>query len=128
MKISKIHQAFSELLEQPDALTNPAKYLGPNYQDVLNFWIYVDSLNDEEKEEMRQRYWTLNYRVRWSAIDAARDAAEEVVGLDFRCAAFCAARGVTRGLVFCYATEELIGHHKFINKNKLLIALQCCVK
>jgi hypothetical protein len=64
MTYSKIHQAFSELLEQPDVLTNPEKYLGLNYQDVLNFWIYVEGLSEQEREEIRQRYWALDEDVR----------------------------------------------------------------
>jgi hypothetical protein len=95
IKISKTHKRFSELLNQPDALTNPEKYLGPNWEDVLNFWIYLDTLSDKEKEEMAQSYWALDEEVRVSAIDTARDAAGEVVGLRFRYAAWRAAYDVT---------------------------------
>jgi hypothetical protein len=35
MKISKIHQSFSERLEQPEALTNPEKYLGPKTINIF---------------------------------------------------------------------------------------------
>jgi hypothetical protein len=116
MTYSKIHKRFSERLNQPDALTNPEKYLGPNYQDVLNFWIYLDSLSDQEREELGQRYWDLNYNVRLSARIAARDAAEEVVGEKFRSA-------VTGRWVFGYATWELIGHHKLLEQGKTLTFL-----
>jgi hypothetical protein len=64
MTYSKIHQRFSERLKNPDVLTNPGKYLGPNYQDVLNFWFYVDTLSDEEKKKMGQRYFALDDDVR----------------------------------------------------------------
>jgi hypothetical protein len=129
MTYSKTHKRFSEHLNQPDVLTNPGKYLGPNYQDVLNFWIYVDTLSAEEKEEMWQRCWDLDDDVRNTSNVASRDAAEEVVGLRFRYAAWRAAYDVTGwGLVFGYATYELIGHHKLLEQNKTPLALQYCTK
>jgi hypothetical protein len=128
-KISKIHQAFSEELNKPEALTNPEKYLGPNWEDVLNFWIYVDTLSDEERKEMSDRYWELDNVVLDSSYFAARNAAEEVVGEDFRYAAWLAAWFVTgRRVVFGNATEELIGYHKLLEQGKLPLALQYCSK
>jgi hypothetical protein len=129
MTYSKIHQAFSERLKKPDALKNPEKYLGPNYQDVLNFWIYVDTLSNKEKEEMDQSYWALDEEVRDSAINTARDAADDVVGWGFRNAAWCAVWDVTGlRLVFVDATLELIGHHKLLEQGKTPLALPLCVK
>ncbi len=128
MTYSKIHKKISERLNQPDALTNPEKYFGPNYQDVLNFWIYVDSLSVEEKEEMGQRYWALDEDVRDYAIDAAWNAAAEVVGGDFRYAAWNAAMIVTGRVAFGYATAELIAHHKLLEQGKTPLALQYCTK
>jgi hypothetical protein len=128
MTYSKIHQNFSQRLNQPDALTDPEKYLGPNWKDVLNFWIYLDSLSDQEKEELWQRYWVLDFKVREFAIIASRDAAEEVVGLRFRIAAWYAADVVTGRVVFGYATYELIAHHKILEQYKTPLALQYCTK
>jgi hypothetical protein len=128
MTHSKIHQKFSEHLNNPDVLKNPAKYLGPNWEDVLNFWIYVDTLSEQEKEEMRQRYWALDDDVRYCAMIAAYDAAEEVVCWEFINEAFYAALSVTKCGVFSYATRELIVHHKLIEQNKTPLALQYCTK
>jgi hypothetical protein len=113
MTYSKIHQAFSELLEQPDAITNPEKYLGPNWEDVLNFWIYLDTLSDEERGEMKDLYWDLDDNVRESAFVAAWCAAYDVTGC---------------GLVFAYATLELITHHKLIEQYKTPTFLPIVVK
>jgi hypothetical protein len=125
MTHSKIHQTFSERLNNPDVLKNPEKYLGPNYQDVLNFWIYLDSLSDQEKEAISDRYFALDDDVRDAAIDAVVDAAEEVVGEDFRYAAWRAAWFVTgRRVVFGWATDELISHHKLLEQGKTPLALQ----
>jgi hypothetical protein len=129
MTYSKIHKLFSNYLEQPDALTNPEKYLGPNWQDVLNFWIYLDSLSDQEKEELWQRfYWALDEEVRNSAFDVAMDAAEEVVGREFRDEAWDAADVVTGWWVFGDATLELIAHHKLLEQDKTPTSLPLCVK
>jgi hypothetical protein len=128
MKISKIHQRFSERLNKPEALTNPGKYFGPNWEDVLNFWIYVDGLSNLEKKEIVERYYSLDSKVRNSVWFAARDAAEEVVGEDFRYAAWLAACDVTGWWVFGDATSELIVHHKLLEQNKTPLALQYCIK
>jgi hypothetical protein len=129
MTYSKIHQAYSEHLEQPDVLTHPAKYLGPNWKDVLNFWIYLDTLSDEEKKKMNDRFLALDEDVWDSAWCAAMDAANEVVGENFRNAAWCAALDVTGWrAVFGEATEELIGHHKLLEQNKTPTYLPLCVK
>jgi hypothetical protein len=128
MTYSKIHKRFSERLEQPDVLTNPEKYLGPNWEDVLNFWIYLDTLSDQEREEMWRRYQALNCNVRKSARIAARDAADDVVDVGFRAEAWNVAWFVTGWGVFGYAIWELIGHHKLLEQNKTLIFLPLCVK
>jgi hypothetical protein len=129
MNYSKIHQAFSERLKNPDVLTNPGKYLGPNWKDVLNFWIYLDTLSKQEREEMGQRYWALDDDARESARIASIDAARGVVGWRFREAAWVAAWDVTGGrVVFGHATNELIGHHKLLEQNKPLTFLPFCIR
>jgi hypothetical protein len=128
MTHSKTHKRFSERLNNPDALKNPANYLGPNWEDVLNFWIYLDTLSDQEKEAIADRYYALDYNARyWASIDAL-NAAEEVVGEDFRHAAWWAAYDVTEWTIFGVATCELISHHKLIEQNKTPLALQYCTK
>jgi hypothetical protein len=122
MTYSRTHKRFSELLKKPDALTNPEKYLGPNYQDVLNFWIYLDTLSYLEKREIVERYYALNDYVRHYAIDAAWNATKVVVGEDFRRAAWRAACDVTGCNVFCDATYEIIGHHKLEEPSKPLLS------
>jgi hypothetical protein len=124
MTYSKIHQNFSQRLNQPEALTNPEKYLGPNYQDVLNFWIYLDTLSEQEREEIAERYYALDDNVRDCAIDDARDAAGKVVGENFRNAAWF----VTGWGVFGYATWELIGIQKLEEQSKPPTILPLCVK
>jgi hypothetical protein len=126
MTHSKIHQAFSERLKQPEALTNPGKYLGPNWEDVLNFWIYLDTFSAQDEREISVRYWALDDNVHYSAWYAAWDAAAEVVGEKFRCEAWYAAYDVTGRRVFGNATWELIGHHKLLEQEKIPIFLPLC--
>jgi hypothetical protein len=128
MTYSKTHQNFSQRLNQSDALTDPEKYLGPNWEDVLNFWIYLDTLSNKEKKEMAQSYWALDEEVRNSAWNAARAAAEEVVCREFILEAWRAAYDVTGWRAFGYATCELIVHHKLIEQYKTPLALQYCTK
>jgi hypothetical protein len=98
---SKIHKRLSELLNNPDALKNPKKYLGPNWKNVLNFWFYLDTLSKRDKIKISERYWASN-----SAIDAAK----EIIGEEFGNVTWWAAVDVTRWGVFGNATLELIGN------------------
>jgi hypothetical protein len=132
--ISLAHSVFLRIINDncegspQDVLSNPAKYLGPNWEDVLNFWIYLDTLSNKERKEMGQRFWGLDVSVLEYARDAARDAAIEVVGWEFINAAWRAAVDVTGRCIFSCATYELIGHHKLLGQGKTPLALQYCNK
>jgi len=42
----KTSQSLDRYLEHyPDALEDPIKHFGPNYETLLNFWCYLDSLD-----------------------------------------------------------------------------------
>jgi hypothetical protein len=43
------HKQISEELNEPEVLTIPEKYFGPNYKTLLNFWIYWDSLSLDKR-------------------------------------------------------------------------------
>jgi hypothetical protein len=122
MKISKIHQRFSDLLKEPRALTNPEDFLGPNWEDVINFWLYVDGLSYAEKQKMGERFWALDGDVITAATASAVGAAEEVVDYGVSGATWDAP-----GSVFAYATYELIGYHKIIEQGKSPTFLPLCV-
>ena len=72
---SKAHQNFSNKLQNPEALTNPQNFLGPNYETVLNFWWVIDGLTENQWNEVARRYDALDDAARIAARDAARDAA-----------------------------------------------------
>ncbi len=123
MKISQTHLKFSDYLEEPRVLTNPEDFLGPNWKDVINFWLYLDTLSIKEKEKMEERYWDLVQDVRVSAFNACCGAAEEVVGDEVRNAAYWA----NDWSVFIDATRELITQHKLLEQGKTLVALPFCL-
>ncbi len=46
MKISKTQQRLSEQLNNPEVLTNPEPFLGPNWETVIRWWLYEESLTE----------------------------------------------------------------------------------
>ena len=82
MKISKTHQRLSDYLKNPEVLTNPEPFLGPNWETVLRWWLYFDSLTDVQKDELYRRWDAIDYNTCSRAYDLARNAADEVIGID----------------------------------------------
>ncbi len=127
MKISKIHRMLSYRLEERKALTNPEDFLGPNWQDVINFWLFIDTLSKDEELKIGDRYpYTLDVFVRDHASSAASNMAIEVVGRNVSEAAWSAAFCATR-LIFADATDELLAHHKLLEQGKTVVALPLCL-
>ena len=115
MNYSKSHQHFANRLNNPEALTNPENFLGPNYETVLNFWKWIDSLSVEQWDVVADRYRNLDpaawYAARSAAWYAARDAAWYAAGN---------AAGYAAGYAAWYATYELIGMHILLEQGKKL--------
>jgi hypothetical protein len=128
MKISKTHKLFSEYLGEPRALTNPEDFLGPNWEDVINFWLYVDTLSEDEIDKMNHPYWDLDYDVLDSAYVIAKVAATEVVGGVVANSAWLAAINVASWYIFGYATDELIASHNLLEQGKSPTFLPLCLK
>ena len=111
-----------------DVLTNPEKYLGKNYETVLNFWTFIDSLTEDNWNEVARRYndlepaagvaaWDAARDAAWvAAWDAARDAAWDAAWDAARDAARYATWGAARD-----ATYELIGMHTLLDQGKTLM-------
>ena len=122
MIISKIHKRFSERLTVPRVLSNPEEFLGPNYKAVLNFWLSVDDLTEEQWETIYSRYFDFrdNHESEWyKARDEAIEASKETIRWEFAYNAAFAALGVY-GWAACYATRELIGMHLLLDQQKSL--------
>jgi hypothetical protein len=128
MNYSKAHQNFSNRLQRPEALTNPQNFLGPNYEAVINFWWYMDSLTETQWTEVARRYRALDP----ATVDAARSAARYAAYYAAGSAAWCAAGNAAEYAAEYaaryaawsaagYATYELIGMHTLLNGGKDLL-------
>jgi hypothetical protein len=89
-----------------DVLTNPEKYLGPNYREVLRFWAHVETLSDEA----HNRYWDLDREDNEKSSDLAICACLLTIGRDKTKVVF-----YSSGL-YEEATAELVGYHILMEK------------
>jgi hypothetical protein len=132
MNYSKAHQNLSTELQNPEALTNPQDFLGPNYETVLNFWWTIDSLTETQWKEVARRYDALDSAARDAAVSAAwsaaRDAAWSAAWYASRAAAVSASRAAagyaSRAAAVSaawYATYELMGMHTLLNDGENLL-------
>jgi hypothetical protein len=81
MKISNTHQRLSNFLNNPEVLTNPEPFLGPNWETVLRFWLFYESLTFAQSVEL-YRWCGFDEDARTLAKALARNAAVEVIGTD----------------------------------------------
>ena len=105
MKISTTHQKFADRLKDQTSLEYPELFLGPNWKNVLNFWLYLDTLSDEKLNLVDRLYSSLDdlgtlKRFSWQA-------AEATICNDYAHEAWWA----TPTIVYGYATLELIASH-----------------
>jgi hypothetical protein len=127
MYYSKAHQNLSNELQNPEALTSPQNFLGPNYETVINFWWFIDGLTEDQWNEVARRYDAARGAARGAASDAARIAARiaarDAAGYAAWRAAWDAARdaaGDAARIAARIATYELIGMHSLLNDGKEL--------
>jgi hypothetical protein len=93
-----------------EVLSNPEKYLGPNWEKVLEFWWYIDTLSVEECDKIGNSYWTLENKILESAKSSVYDAATEVVVFGVADDTRPDTYDVISTWVFNYATLELIAN------------------
>jgi hypothetical protein len=72
---STTHQKYAEIMGNENILTQPEDFLGPNYQTVLNFWTFLDSLSEEQWKEVEKRDGDMEVHI---VENASEDAAESV--------------------------------------------------
>ncbi len=124
--ISKTHKRFSELLKNPGVLTNPEEFLGENYESVLNFWLILDELSEEQWRVVKERYrafYAENNSEWWKTTDLAWNASYEVIGDDYTIDSSRAAHDAIDSWVAAWATLELIGMHLLYNHQQPLTFL-----
>jgi hypothetical protein len=114
MKISKAHQALSTHLNNPEVLTNPELFLGPNWETVLRWWLYYESLTYDQLKELNCRYYDNDDDdTQIIAYNLAYGAAIEVIGVDNR-------SKVYRALQLPAITYELIAMHLLLERGHQL--------
>jgi hypothetical protein len=119
--ISKTHKRFSERLRNPRVLEYPEEFLGENYEAVLNFWLSLDELSEEQIKVVNEPYEAFFRETcseYYKATDLANDTSIEVVGVDYAYDADYAAYDVTKSWAACWATRELIGLHKILEDHQ----------
>jgi hypothetical protein len=124
MKISKTHKTLSEILNAHKVLKKPGHFLGSNWKAILNFWLYIDTLSEEQKRNMNDRYLALGDHYKHATSPIARQDVSFKVEYAALNAAFYA---TNRRWVFSCATHELIAHHKHLERNISLVALPICL-
>ena len=63
---SKRHLAFSELF--PSALTQPEEFIGRNWKNVLNVWIYLDTLNSAQLNQINSICYRPYYDYKYTTL------------------------------------------------------------
>jgi hypothetical protein len=121
--ISKTHKRFSERLGIPRVLENPEEFLGPNFEAVLNFWLFLDELSEEQWRVVNERHWAFyneNYSEWRKAVNLAIDASKKVVDENYAYEAGWAAYVVTsiNANAADLATLELIAMHKILEDHQ----------
>jgi hypothetical protein len=114
--LTKIHKRFSERLRNPRVLENPEEFLGENFEAVLNFWLILDDLSEEQWRVVNERYEAFHNEnfSEWNrAANLAWDTSKKVIG-KYSSEAFWAVYDVTKSGAACWATRELIGIHKIL--------------
>ena len=63
---------------------DPVRFLGPNWETVLNWWEYYDSKSESYKRELRRKFERLPYRERMDGIAAFCNARDSLsIGCEF---------------------------------------------
>jgi hypothetical protein len=126
MNYSKAHQNLAQSADTPDVYNNPKKYLGPNYEAVLNFWWYLESLTTEQLSELESKYdlECMRYNREYLTLT---DCADAIVGFSTRLRATEASRSHVRGIIGKFpnipspVTLELIAMHTILDRGESLI-------
>ena len=114
MKISELHQEFADELNNQRALEYPEEFLGPNWKIILNFWLYLDTLSLEQLDAAYRRYRNLDEVDCDAACLVVNVAAHATLAVNFIAAAACDYGDIG------YATRELIGAHKILERGNPL--------
>jgi hypothetical protein len=75
---STTHQRYASNMANDDILSHPEDFLGPNYQTVLNFWTFLDSLSEEQLKEVERREIDMDVHIVEDASETAIDSVRKM--------------------------------------------------
>jgi hypothetical protein len=116
LNISTAHTLFLRRIKgqrkgsPEEVLSNPEKYLGPNWRKVLEFWLHLDTLSKDQLNKVYSRYFDLSGEEMRIANNKAWNASRAntiYCGIAGRAAFYSVS---TAEYVADYATDELIGN------------------
>jgi len=116
MNYSKIHQRFQRKFPNENILTSPEQFLGPNYETVLNYWWYLDSL---------PRYYTFDSNC---YADKPVGYGNFIMGqasiiTHFQADAWSSTSDISKEYLYGWVTVELICMHRILDEGKSLFYL-----
>ena len=129
MNCSKAHQNFFNYFQNPETLTNPQNFLGPNYAIILDFWWYLETMTPEQLLDADSKYYSYNIRNSENRYHIIRSRAYGEIGIDRANIAIEATRQISREILldFCYVaapvTAELISLQTIFDNGEELIYL-----
>jgi hypothetical protein len=120
---SKTHQKYAEIMSNENILSHPEDFLESNYEAVLNFWTFLDSLSEEQWKEVMKRDRDLAGDALFSAYVAASASAKKMIpyfltGNNSAYALFGSSSGAPSAA--WDATCELIGMNTLLYEGKSL--------
>jgi hypothetical protein len=116
MKISKAHRNFAKRLNNQGILNYSEQYLGPNWENVINFWLYLDTLSKEQLKVAEKRYLALSNDERYKACSKSWITSESTTKYASVATRAPFHTGFYPNYVAAYATRELIGLDKLLEQ------------
>jgi hypothetical protein len=118
MEHSTTHKLISKFMNNPEVLTNPEYYLGPNYRSVLDFWFYVDSLNIQDYLKIRKTLninWWKRFVASATNIYGASYLLPDAGILNAIISEFSGAPYIAEAIIELIALPFLLENHKNLN-------------
>jgi hypothetical protein len=118
MNYSKIHQTLRENYLTEEINDYPEQYLGPNYETVLNYWLYLESLPEITKINYIENSATKPYGFNSFIVK------EATLLTPYQAQAWYATQiSLNSGEWYGWATVELICMHRILDEGESLFYL-----
>jgi hypothetical protein len=119
MKISKTHQRLANSLQEhyrisnQDVLDHPENYLGPNWEALINFWLYLDTLTEEQLKVVDRRSSIEEIEIAcnkaWNSAESTTEYVHIVASAAYYSVSYVDAEAQ-------YATLEIVGIEKLLEQ------------